>query len=77
MRKVLSAKDNLTARRFDEPKDGAPERCLSASGLADQAERFAGENFKRYTIDSFDSGAFAEQRLSHLKVDAQIFDRDQ
>jgi peptide deformylase len=50
----------LTGRRVDETQDRATEGCLSTPRLADQAERFTGQNIKRHAIDSFNGLPFPE-----------------
>src|SRR5262245_46036201 len=80
MRKVLTAEIDLAAGRFHQPQDCATHCRFAATGLADQAERFAGVDIDVHTIDGLDdslnrtpsSDSVEDSAAPQIEMDFQI-----
>jgi len=75
---VLAVERDSPRRRLDKPDDGAAERRLAATALADEAERFARRDAEAHVVHRLHEFAdAAEHPVLHGKMHLQVFDFEQ
>jgi hypothetical protein len=65
---ALAIDDDLPARDVEQAQDRAPDSGFAAAGFADQRERLAALDLKRYAIDRIDEAAGASEQSALQRV---------